>query len=205
VKRSKEREMMTTPAAFDAYLQGTIRIADANMRGTLTSQGLTTVDDFATLREADIDQLCAAVRRPSGMANPNYDPNNPATGVQQNILVANPGFPIGVILVRRLKLLRYYIYHLSRTQRVFVDQEADIARLSDVYRLKEVEDEEVDVPFPEKLVTIDKVRRTIESIDAYLMQKLGASYLWRMLLGYSRLSCPRTRMLHLVCQHIMKI
>jgi hypothetical protein len=88
----------------------------------------------------------------------------------QNLFVANPGFPIGIIQVRCLKLLCYYIYHLKRTERAFDENAADLMRLTDVYRLKEVEDDEPDIPLPEKLSTINRVRRTIN-----FLQKLGAS------------------------------
>jgi hypothetical protein len=50
-----------------------------------------------------------------------------------------------------------------------------MARLIDVYRLKEIEDEAPTVEYPEKLTTIDRVRRTIENIDAYFLEKLGVN------------------------------
>jgi hypothetical protein len=50
-----------------------------------------------------------------------------------------------------------------------------MAWLIDVYRLKEIEDEAPTVEYPEKLTTIDRVRRTIENINAYLLQKSGVN------------------------------
>jgi hypothetical protein len=109
------------------------------------------------------------------LPNPNFDPANPVAGVPQNLFVANPGYPIGIIQVRCLKLLCYYVYHLKRTQRAFVAGDADLVRLTDVYRLKEVEDDDADVPLPDRLTMTEKIRRTIEALDGYLLQKSGAS------------------------------
>jgi hypothetical protein len=54
-------------------------------------------------------------------------------------------------------------------------EELDLVHLTDVYHLKEGEDEKADVPLPERLTNIDKIRRMIEALDAYFLQKLGAS------------------------------
>jgi hypothetical protein len=142
------------------------------------TQGLIAIDDFATLEEHDIEQMCTNLCRPGGMVNvayPAFDPNNPVPGVLPNLMVANPGYPIGHIHVKRLKLLRYYVVHLKRTQRAFAPGGATMARLIDLYRIKEIEDEASTIEYPEKLTAIDRVRRTIENIDAYLLQKLGVN------------------------------
>jgi hypothetical protein len=68
----------------------------------LNAQSLVTVEDFVTLKESDIDQLCSAVHRPGGMVSvpkPNYNANNPVPRVPQNLFVVNPGFQIGIIQV----------------------------------------------------------------------------------------------------------
>jgi hypothetical protein len=144
---------MTTQATFIAYLYNTVGIADPNVRGALNAQGLGTVEVSVTLTKSDIDQLCTAVRRPGGMvtvSNPRYyDATNPVPGVPQNLFVANPGFPIEIIQVCRLKLLCYYVFHLKQTKCAFLDGKADLVWLTDVYRLKEVEDEEPDFSIPE--------------------------------------------------------
>jgi hypothetical protein len=65
----------------------------------LNAQGLVTVEDFVTLKELDIDQLCAAVHRPGGMVsipNPSYDANNPQPGVPQNRSCLIQDFPLGL-------------------------------------------------------------------------------------------------------------
>jgi hypothetical protein len=103
---------------LDAYLDGTVGITNLNVHAAINTQGLVAIDDFATLEESGIYQMCANLRWPGGMvnvANPAFDPNNPVPGVPQNLMVNNPGYPIGHIQVKRLKLLRYYVAHLKRT------------------------------------------------------------------------------------------
>jgi hypothetical protein len=51
--------------------------------------------------------------------------------------------------------------------------EASLDRLTNVYKLKEIEKEKRTIEFPGKLVSIANVRRVIENLDAYLRQKLG--------------------------------
>jgi hypothetical protein len=108
--------------------------------------------------------------------------------------VSNPGFPIGIIQVRRLKLLCYNVFHLKRMQSAFIDAEADLVRLTDVYRIKEVEDDEQDIALPDRLTSIDRVHRTFEALDAYFLPKLGASGLWCTISLYHPFgSCSLTR------------
>jgi hypothetical protein len=67
---------------------------------------------------------------------------------------------------------------LVRVQRMpFIAAEAPLARLTNVYRLKEVEDEEADdeLKLPSTLTKIDEVRVTLEDLDDYFRRKLGNS------------------------------
>jgi hypothetical protein len=59
----------------------------------------------------------------------------------------------------------------------FIAAEAPLARLTTVYRLKEVEDEETDdeLKLPATLTKIDEVCVTLEDLDDYFRRKLGDS------------------------------
>jgi hypothetical protein len=54
------------------------------------------------------------------IANPQRDPNNVQANIPAQIMIANPGYPIDHIHVKRLKILRYYAMHLKRVQREFI-------------------------------------------------------------------------------------
>lgn len=130
-------------------------------------------DDFLTLTEKDVGDICANIRKPGGtIANPAL-----VAGGNQPALIPNPGTPIGYVFEKRLKMLRYYRLHLQRIQRPFDDLEATLVRLASVYALKEEEDleDDDDVRLPTKLTDINKVRMTLEDIDDYLNRKRGIS------------------------------
>jgi hypothetical protein len=150
---------------LDDYLNQTVGILAAKFCAHVNAQGLLSLGDFALLEENDIEQLCSNVCKPGGMAT---------IRVPQNLMVAHPGYPIGHIQVHWLKLLRYYVVHLKPTQQSFVSADAaDLARLAGVYCSKDLEDDAPDVPYPDKLTSIDKVFRTIDNIDAWLLKVLG--------------------------------
>ena len=68
--------------------------------------------------------------------------------------------------------------HLARIQRMpFVAGVATLARLTDVYELKDSEKEAEDnaIKLPIQLTKIDDVRVTLEDLDDYLLRKLGDS------------------------------
>jgi hypothetical protein len=114
------------------YLTGTIGITNPNLRAALNGQGLLTITNFETLEERDIDSMCTNIRKPGGtiqMMNPAHDPNNVRAGIPPVLNVPNPGLAVGHILVKRLKMLRYYVAHLKRVQCTFDPATADQARL----------------------------------------------------------------------------
>jgi hypothetical protein len=166
--------MAAAQAAFNNYLTNTIGINLPGATAALNAQGLTSFDDFTTLTEDDIGDVCTNVRKPGGtIPNPNFNPNQPLPGVPATI--ANPGTQLGHVFEKRLKMLRYYCHHMARIQRPIVANQATIARLSACYRLKEHEDESEDIDLPGKLMKIEKVRDVLEDIDNYLIRKLGSS------------------------------
>ena len=75
-------------------------------------------------------------------------------------MVANPGTEVGFLYVRNLQMLRYYINHCIQIQHELVAAEMTMARLTIVFKLKEVEDKakEVALDLQEKIVKVDDIR-----------------------------------------------
>jgi hypothetical protein len=77
---------------------------------------------------------------------------------------------------KRLKMLHYFVYHMTRIQRVpFPIAMASLANLGAIYLLKD-NDEDDDKPnAPEALKKIENKRVVIEDLDAYLLKLRGRS------------------------------
>jgi hypothetical protein len=159
---------------FDGYLQQVLGIAQADVRNALQLQGLGTVDDFIALSEEDIEDVCKIVRRTGGMI-PNPAFGQGASRGAQPPLLPNPGLPIGHLHEKRLKMLRFFIYHLQRIQREFDPAIATMDTLQEIYLLKEVDDEDDQKKpaLPEKITKTDKVRKVIENIESLLLSMKG--------------------------------
>jgi hypothetical protein len=164
--------MAADRAMLNNYLDGTLGITDGATIAALNVQGLDSFTDFLTLTEDDITDICSNVRKPGGtIPNPAYDPANPVAGITATI--PNPGTQLGHVYEKRIKMLRYYLFHLERIQRTITPATATVNRLTNCYRLKETEDDEEEVTLPTKLVCIEKVREILEDMDNYLIQKKG--------------------------------
>jgi hypothetical protein len=167
---------MAAVIAYDNYLTNTLLVANHDLRRALIAQGLQDFDDYVTLTEDDISDICTNIRKPGGtIANPDHDPANPVAGVHATI--PNPGNPVGHLAEKRLKMLRYYCYHMQRIQRPFAIAAATLPVLTECYELQEQhkleEDEKVELPG--KLTNIEKIRQVLENIDNYLSRVRGAS------------------------------
>jgi hypothetical protein len=167
---------MEPVAALNTYLEEVLLFTDPVVLVALNAQGLTSIDELCSLTEKDIVNICANARKPGGtIPNPVFDQNEDE-GIIVPERIANPGVLVGHLHEKRLKMLRYYRWHLQRIQRDFVPDEATLERLVDVYELKELEDDdaEEEVKMPPKLTSIDKVRECAENIDDYLERVLGS-------------------------------
>ena len=152
------------------YFTNTLLIGDPALRGALNNQGLGSFEDFATLTEKDVEKICANVRKPGGwIANPDVAlPNQPPT-------IPNPGVTCGRVFEQRLQMLRYYVFHLTRIQRMpVVPSNATLAIITTVYKLKDHDksEEDVDLPAP-ALKKVDQARVVLENLDEYLLRKRG--------------------------------
>jgi hypothetical protein len=161
--------LLAALVAYDNYLLNTLLITSNDLRVAQRGQGLQGIDDYADLSDDDIGDMCTNIRKPGGtIPNPAYNPVNPVAGVP--MLIPNPGVPVGHLIERRLKMLRYYCYHLQRVQRQFDMNAASLLTLSECYKLQaqHEQEEETKVELPAKLSNIDMIRQVLENIDDYL-------------------------------------
>jgi hypothetical protein len=158
---------------FDLYMNNVLGIVQLDVRNALRAQGLTTVNDVTSLSEDDIEDVCKIVRRPGGtIPNPAFG-QGARRGAQPPTL-PNPGLPIGHLHEKRLKMLRYFVFHLQRVQRDFDPAVATMDILQDVYRLEEVDEEDQKNPsLPDKLMKTEKVREVIENVESVLLNMKG--------------------------------
>lgn len=162
---------------FNDYLENTLGNTSATTRTALNNQGLTiSFDDLVMISEPDVKDICNNMKKPGGVIE-NFAWQTAAVancaGIPQ--FVPNPGVALGHLYEKRLRMLRYYCWHLIRIQRSpIVVADATIGRLTAVYRVKEAEDKDDEkLTPPQKLADLDKVRDVIEDLDNYLLRKKG--------------------------------
>jgi hypothetical protein len=104
--------MAAAQAQLNNYLDTPIGITTQATRAALNQQGIQSFDDFLTLTEKDISEICTNLRKPGGtVPNPDHDPQNPVVGVPATL--PSPGISLGHLYEKRLKMLRYYALHLQ--------------------------------------------------------------------------------------------
>jgi hypothetical protein len=158
--------------AFNGYLSNTLGIMAPDVIGALNEQGLISFESFIGLESDDLTTIAMNIRKPGGTIQ------NPNEARREEIpSIPNPGISIGFVSVRRLEYLRFYVHHCIRVQRPLIAAEMSVARLTNIYKLKETEDslKKETVELPEKILKIDDVRNNIEDLDDYLMRKRGES------------------------------
>jgi hypothetical protein len=118
-------------------------------------------------------QICSNIRKPGGTI-----PNPNAAIAGQPPMIPDPGVQVGQIYERRLVEFRYYMSTCSiwKIQRLpIIPQDATLAQLTAIYRLKDQDEEDDDTKLPEPLSKIESARKSIEDLDNYLLQKRGSS------------------------------
>jgi hypothetical protein len=156
---------------FDNYLTNVLMINNEALRVAIRNQGLLTFDDLIGMEEDDIKSITSNIRKPGGTL-PRPTRQNP------NATIPNPGLSVGHVITRRLEIVRYYVNHCARIQRLPVNvNEMTLNRLSNVHQHFKNEKDGSDVELPGKIVKIDDVRTNIEDLDSYLNNALGETYL----------------------------
>lgn len=155
---------------FNNYLGNTLGMPNTVIQA-LNNQGLDTLLSLRSLNDTDVSEAAKAAKAPGGVIiNPAWAPG--LMGVPQ--FINNPGVTVGFIYIKRLRQLRYYLFHLRRVQRDFVPAEATLQRLDDLWPRSEAETkEEKKLELPDKLSSVDMVRKATEDLDDYLEKKRG--------------------------------
>jgi hypothetical protein len=158
-------------AELNNYLNNVLQITQLPVREALNDQGLDAFDALSTLEEEDIKRICDTIRKPGGII---INPNAAIAG--QPPTIPNPGVAIGQVHEKRLKMLRYFVFHMTRIQRMpFPVAIANLANLGAIYLLKDNDDGDDKPTPPEALKKIENVRVVIEDLDAYLLKMRGRS------------------------------
>jgi hypothetical protein len=118
----------------------------------------------------DIRNVCANIRKPGGQI---VNPKAALPGQPPNI--NNPGIAVGHITEKRLKMLAYYINHLTRIQRRWAGVTTTLIRLAAVYQLKDQDNNDDDVALPPRLTNVSNVRECLEDVDDYFNRKRAES------------------------------
>lgn len=174
---------------------------NAELRQQLIFQGLGNWTSIRNSSESDITDAASAIRSPGGtianplralydqavllfenhdpgpddanpIPNPHFRPNPPGPAPT----ISNPGYLISHQTVTHLKHLSYYLKHLARTSRPFVNAGSTEARLAFVYHFKQVEDNyDVDEGprAPVKMDKVSRIQEIIEEMEEYLSAHRG--------------------------------
>jgi hypothetical protein len=89
--------MAAALAQINNYFQNVLLIQEQPVRDALNQQGLEGFDDFVSLTDKDIKNICANIRKPGGTI-----PNPNAAVAGQPPVISNPGVQIGYVYERRL-------------------------------------------------------------------------------------------------------
>ena len=169
--------MAVALAAINNYFQNVLHITNLDVRNVLNDQGLQSFDNFGTLTEQDIIDICNKARKPGGtIANPAYVA--PMAGVPAlpgvTPTLPNPGVTIRHVVEKHLEMTRFLAYHCRHIQRTFNGAIGTLARLNNLYELHLQEEEyDNDIDLPDKLMSVDSIRTVIENLDQYLLRKRG--------------------------------
>lgn len=156
---------------LDNYMNAVLDITNVNLRAAIRNQGILSFNDFIGMEEDDIKSITTNIRKPGGTLPRPTRANPDAT-------IVNPGISVGHVITRRLEMVRYYVNHCARIQRIPVlAAEMTLQRLTDVFLHFKNEKDQPEVEVPGKIVKIDDVRTNIEDLDSYLNNALGETYL----------------------------
>ena len=132
----------------------------------LGQQGFDSLEEFAILKDEEVEHLCKVIRRPGGTI-----PNPVAGDDDEDDTIPNPGIQIPLRAQNNLKLMCYYLRHQERTSRVADAASITLASIRELRDLRDWENQHEDVEAP----TINEKDwpTTIEPIEEYLRGCLG--------------------------------
>ena len=167
---------MAANAAFANYLTGTLNFSPAQRDAVLT-QGIEEFDDLKALSDTEISRMCTNIRRTP------VQPEIPAVPAGRGGRGGRAGRPavypatIPITHERRLCNLAWYLRHLDRVQRDFDEDVADIPFLDNLSKeiAMEAEDRKRKMDFPAKMKSVAQIRATIDELDNYFENMLGAN------------------------------
>ena len=77
--------MATALNTLNNYLEHVLLILTLAARQAINVQGVEVLNDFVTLMEEDISDICSDVRKPGGvLPNPTHNPQNVVAGTTNN-------------------------------------------------------------------------------------------------------------------------
>ena len=131
-------------------------------------QEMNSLEEFAILKEDEVENLCKVIRHPGGtMANPN------AGAAGQPATIPNPGSLVSLCAENNLKMMCYYLCYKSRTSRTVGAADVTLENVRAYRDHKEWEENHKDVEAPE--INSKDWPRTIDSIEEYLRGCLGVT------------------------------
>lgn len=156
---------------LDTYMSETLQITNANLRAAIRNQGILTFADFIGMDEDDIKSITANIRKPGGTL-PTPTARNP------NYTIPNPGISVGHVITRRLDMVRFYVHHCSRIQRLpVITNDMTLDRLQEITLHFKNEKDRDEPEMPGKIVKVEDVRTNIEDLDSYLHNTFGETFL----------------------------
>ena len=131
-------------------------------------QGMNDLEEFAFLKDDDVENLCKSIRRPGGtLPNPN------AAAAGQPPTIPNPGIPVSLRAENNLKLMCYFLRYKQQTSRALAPDEIVLENIRAMREHKEYEENHKDVEAPE--INTRDWASTIDNIQEWLRGCLGTS------------------------------
>lgn len=150
--------------AIQGYMENTLGINGDAVRA-LMAEGISNFNDLIEMTDDEIIAVVRNTRRPGG-----YMPV--AAGAPA---VPNRGVKVTTKEETRVRQLGHYCFHMHRIDRLFIEINATLPVLQQLWAIRNIEKEKMkaDVPEPDPLTKPDDIRKTLDSLDHYLLNKRG--------------------------------
>ena len=175
-------------AVIQADLVQALTICGFNLaqRNLVVAQGIELLDDVKNLTQDEIKSMCTNIHKNTSATVPfvagGVDGGRGGCGGRGGRGPAGPVVHAPIVTItatheRNLKLMRFYLLHLDRTQRPFVAANIDNNTLLNAMTQRDIEEYKREHPpkLPEKMKSVLNIRAAIEDIENYLGTTLGMS------------------------------